>query len=364
MSGPQFVHLQSFSRKPNPAGQSVDQIFGELVRDPEYSRHVEGPTPPELLDGITPQELVSRHEAMIDAAKVEVKVKGKVHHRAIRKDRHTLMTAIASYPVPWDQIEGDPEARVALRAWEARNVAFFKKLFGEQYQASFRHTDEAYPHIHVYALPELVPGVDAAHLHPGKREKARAIAKAETDGLSAREAVGSGNRALKATMRKFQDVYFLHVGEPSGLLRLGPRRQRMSRKAYIAQKHAASQRRVSVLEKRSAELRRREAAVASSLGAFREKQDHLDQLEADLERRLEDLVVRETKIKHVARRIALSVKQLHALIDGIGEILGLGRFTSIQMGLQRLGEAAVALHAEFRSPSEPTYEDEAGSPSL
>jgi hypothetical protein len=48
MSGPQFFHLQTFSRKANPGGQSVNQVLGEALRDPAYCRHVSDPQPPTL----------------------------------------------------------------------------------------------------------------------------------------------------------------------------------------------------------------------------------------------------------------------------------------------------------------------------
>ena len=36
MSGPQFLHLQSYSRKPNKIGQSVQQILDEAAREPQF----------------------------------------------------------------------------------------------------------------------------------------------------------------------------------------------------------------------------------------------------------------------------------------------------------------------------------------
>lgn len=346
MSGPQFVHLQTFSRKPNPAGQCVAQILGELARVPEFSLHVEAPRPPQRLDGLSPEELVKRHDKMIEDARVKVRVKGKIHHRAVRKDRHTLMTAVASYPLTWDQITGNPEEETALRRWEVRNVAFFKKLFGEQYQAVYRHTDEPYPHLHIYALPELTPGVDATTLHPGKRAKAQAEAKALKGGAPPRVAVGSGNRALKSAMRRFQDVYFLQVGEPCGLLRTGPKRQRLSRKDYLAQKAAARLRSLSTLEARRNDLDRREGeTVAASERAARVK-DQLDRERDNLVVRGKALADREVRIDKAEKRMAQYIRKVHRLIDSLGVILGIGAFKSIREGLSRLEETAASLQME------------------
>lgn len=345
MSGPQFIHLQTFSRKPNPAGQSVDQVFRELIRDPEYAKHVENPEAPVLIDGLDPSALIERHDAMVEAAGTEVRIKGKVKRRAIRKDRHTLMTAVASYPVPWDEIDRDPEARAAMEAWRDRNVAFFKRLFGDRYMATYEHGDEAYPHLHIYALPEGLSGVDATLLHPGKNAKAKAMTMAEREGKTPREVVASGNLALKEKMRTFQDLYYKHVGEPSGLLRIGPRRQRLSRKDYIAQKHAAQLRSTSSLEVRSAELAAKEKALKAEADALGEKVNALQE--------------RESQLNHLAEGLAQCVAFLRSVIDTVGKTLGFSSFASIADGLDKLGNYADAVRKRLGGSED--IPEEAGS---
>lgn len=111
MSGPQFLHIQTFSLKANPAGQSVAQILGEAARSPEYSMHVDSPIPPRIIFGATPEEVLKQHDDMLAARAVEVKLKnGKSAKRGVRTDRHTLLTAVASYPIPREQIAiGSPD---------------------------------------------------------------------------------------------------------------------------------------------------------------------------------------------------------------------------------------------------------------
>ena len=55
MSGPQFFHLQSYSRKPNKAGQNVEQVLAEAARSPEFFGHVETPRSPNMIFGTTPR---------------------------------------------------------------------------------------------------------------------------------------------------------------------------------------------------------------------------------------------------------------------------------------------------------------------
>src|SRR5690554_3389209 len=123
--GPQFAHLQTFCRKMNPAGQCVDQVIAELIRIAEFSLHVRNPAPPKVVDGLSPEDLRVEHDAMIEAAFTPVMVRGEMRRRAIRKDRHTLMTAVVSYPLTHEEVAQDPGGLAALREWEARNVAFF-----------------------------------------------------------------------------------------------------------------------------------------------------------------------------------------------------------------------------------------------
>lgn len=360
MSGPQFVHLQTFSRKANPAGQCVDQVFGELIRSPEYAHHVMEPSPPEIVDGLPPEDLIARHAAMIEAATVAVKVKGKVRSRAVRKDRHSLMTAVTSYPLTWDEIRGDPDAERALRDWEARNVAFFKRLFGEHYQATYRHVDEPHPHLHVFALPELIPGIDASLLHPGKRAKAITMEKAKKEGAAPKAALTAGNRALKTSMRQFQDVYYQHVGEPCGLLRLGPRRQRLSRKDYLAQKAAAKLRSVSALEARSAALTGREGKSLIREAELRHIKQDLEEERRELVGQQDRLRERESQLNEIDIRISKSAALLRSIVDTLGRVVGFSKFASVTEGLGRLMLYAEEVRSGLARPDEP---EEAQDPS-
>lgn len=239
LMGPQFAHIQTFARKENPAGQSIDQVLGEAGRDPEYSPHVENPAPPVILYGVDLDELRHRHDQMIDAAATEVKTKKGIRRRSIRVDRHTLMTVVASYPLTYEQIGDDQEELERLEAWKALNINHLRQLFGDGLQTVLEHTDESHPHIHAYALPLDQKGVDAKQLHPGLVAKAAADAEAREDGAEPREAVRAGDKAYVTAMRLWQDQYHQMVGAPSGLTRDGPKRARKSRRQWQQEKAAA-----------------------------------------------------------------------------------------------------------------------------
>lgn len=238
MSGPQFAHIQTWSRKPNKVGRSVEQIIGEGTRDPTYSQHVEMAKPPRILKG-DPSSFSAQHDAHIASrATVARLADGTKRHRSIRTDRHTMASIVMSYPVPYAAIISE-EAIRKLRAWEARNLAWLTETYGDQVRVVFAHDDEPYPHIHAWLLPDD-PGADAATLHPGKIAKREAEAKAKEKGMPARAAVSAGNAALRDAMTIWQDAYHEAVGAPEGLTRSGPLRRRLSRSQWQAEKATAA----------------------------------------------------------------------------------------------------------------------------
>lgn len=240
MSGPQFLHIQSYSLKANPAGQSVAQILGEAERSPEYSIHVDSPAPPKIIFGGTPDDVRKKHDEMLEARAVTVKLKnGKIAKRGIRKDRHTLLTAVVSFPIPRDQIAvGSSDHAVYLR-WIELNKRWLQDQFGEQLISIIEHEDEAHPHLHAFVLPLSDPACMARRLNPAWAVKEEAERLAKESGHPAKTAVKLGNRAYKERGRELQEHYYHNVGLPAGLTRTGPKRERLSRAQWKARKDQA-----------------------------------------------------------------------------------------------------------------------------
>jgi hypothetical protein len=240
MSGPQFFHLQSYSRKANNIGQSVEQILGEAARKPMFSDHVKGAKPYNQVYGISPDQVRAKHDEMVAACYVEATLAdGRVARRGIRKDRHTLLTAVASYPLLTTQVvKGSPD-REDYERWIDLNVKWLKEMFSDQLVSVIEHVDEEYAHIHAYILPLGAPSCSARHLNPAWQVKEEAEALAKENGHSGKEAVKLGNRAYRARGRELQDLYFDEVGLPAGLTRTGPKRERLSRSQWKARKEQA-----------------------------------------------------------------------------------------------------------------------------
>ncbi|WP_158965795.1 plasmid recombination protein [Chachezhania sediminis] len=267
MSGPQFVRFQTFSRKPNPAGQSVKQVLAEAARAPEFSLHVEAPKAPRIIFGVAPAAVRQQHDEMLNSGSVEVRLKdGRTAQRAVRKDRHTMLTCVASYPLLCEQVASDSEAKERYDDWVRRTIDWLSEMYGDQLVSAVEHTDEAHPHLHAFILPLHDPACSARDLNPAWQAKTKAEAAAREGGQSDREAVKLGNAAYRAKAREVQDDCHKRVGVPCGLTRTGPARERLSRQQWRARKAEARRnaRRQSQLDDRIAGLIDAEADQARS----------------------------------------------------------------------------------------------------
>lgn len=239
MSGFQFVHVESYSRKANANGQSTAFVFSEAARSPGACEHVENPGEPVTVFGESVDGVRALHDQRAEVAVCMVKG-GKT--RRVRQDQHTLMTIVASHPATPDEVRDDPAVRAEVDAWQARTVDWLRETWGDAVVSVIRHDDEGHVHLHAYALP----GDDemrARLLHPGVAAKDRAKADALAAGHDPKAANKVGDDAYKAAMRGMQDSYFDQVGVPSGLARLGPGRRRLDRAGWRAEQaqveHAA-----------------------------------------------------------------------------------------------------------------------------
>jgi hypothetical protein len=233
--------------------------------------------------------LEALHDRMCDETKT-TNVKGQT--RALRKDQHTLMTVVLSYP-------GQPEPGVAsYQEWEKRSVAWLKKMYGDDLKTVVRHTDEANPHLHAYILPGNARAKD---MNPGYVAKRAAEAEAKEAGKDAKAAVKDGNRAYRSAMREWQDSFYENVGRPCGLTRIGPARRRLTREAHTLEKE-------QVKRAREAELRIEEAARRDRLSRDRERR--IQKKEAILKEEVGDgWFARRAKAKRLGELTADSIME-------------------------------------------------------
>lgn len=227
----QFVHMEVYSRKGRD-GRSVDFILAEAERRPDACLHVAAPTPPELVFGVRVGEVRRLHDEQAAAAIATTKA-GKT--RRIRSDQNTLLTVVASHPATMEAVRSDPSTARAVREWEARTVRWLQDQYGTALVSVIRHTDEAHPHLHAFVLPDD-PEMRAGRLHPGQQAKAGIMSVGPAEDEDGKTLNRRGDVAYRAAMRGWQDSYWQTVGLPCGLTRLGPRRRRLTREEWQAEK--------------------------------------------------------------------------------------------------------------------------------
>ena len=203
--GIQFVHISVYSlHPPKKTSRGADRkwavrdVLAEASREPQACLHVPRPRPPILLHGPSLAELEAEigtiHARSTDAA-----------GRRLRKDASVLLAGVASYP----------RGGIEYGYWKQCTLEWLQIEFGEHLRTVVEHTDETHPHVHFYVVnPD---GGNVKDLHPGFRAAKGAQTPKEQ------------RLAYNTAMRAFQDRFWEHVAGPSGLARLGPGRQRMSR---------------------------------------------------------------------------------------------------------------------------------------
>ena len=106
------------------------------------------------------------------------------------------------------------------------SVRWLKSQYGERLLSVVEHTDEAHPHLHFYAVPRAGESFDV--LHRGRS----AAAKKASEGAKK----GAQNAAYREAMREWQDEFSNAVALDFGLARLGPKRRRLTRGQWKAEK--------------------------------------------------------------------------------------------------------------------------------
>ena len=220
--GYQFLHLEGYGRVGGSVKKkskiskkwSAMQIINEAERIPGYCPHVENPEPAIIIFGISPSQALAEAEF---AATTTVDSRG----HALRKDAPILLAGVFSAPpdftdAEWSRLRRD-------------SIDFLRKQFGERLRSVVQHMDETSPHAHYYVVP--LPGQRALELHPGHSRK---------HAVGNRKDVKSNvqNAAYKTGMQTFQDDYQNTVGVWSGLARVGPKRRRLDRSTWLAEKNS------------------------------------------------------------------------------------------------------------------------------
>lgn len=235
--GFQFAHIETYSRSGGRSGKlNIAEIISEARRTPEASLHIENPKPPVFVYGCDFEELLRRHDAVLELAQ-ETLTSGK--KRAVRKDTCSLFTCVLSHPATPDQCRNDTDVKAAVESWVKDSVKWLRRDLearGGTLENVIMHIDETHVHLHAYGLHS---SGHADRLHPGKAAKKQAAEAAVVSGQEKKPANAIGDKAYVEAMRAWQDSYSTDVGLPHGLTRLGPARRRLPRAEWMTEKAAA-----------------------------------------------------------------------------------------------------------------------------
>lgn len=252
----QFAHVETYSRKGSAkGGSSVKWVLAEARRDEGACPHVSRPGEPKQVYGVSLDEVERLHDELCTSVRYEV-AGGKT--RAVRQDQHTLFTVVCSYPVPYDQVRGNPDEERRLQEWQDRNVEWLKAEYGDDLKSIILHDDEQFPHIHAYAIPD---DLRCRNLHVGVQAKEVVMKSGPEPDEDSKAHNKRGDKAYRAAMSAWQDRYFEQVGLPSGLTRLGPGKRRLSREEWRAEKSAAQS--VQVAQERARQIEAQKDAFVS-----------------------------------------------------------------------------------------------------
>lgn len=256
----QFAHVETYSRKGNAkGGQSVKWVLAEARRDQGACPHVVRPGEPKQIYGMSLDDIERLHDELCASVRYEV-AGGKT--RAVRQDQHTLFTIVCSYPVPINEVRGNPYEERRLQEWQDRNIDWLKAEYGGDLKCVILHDDEQFPHIHGYAIPD---DLRCRNVHVGVAAKEAVMKAGPDDGEDSKDHNKRGDGAYRAAMSKWQDRYFEAVGLPSGLTRLGPGKRRLSREAWQAEQAAVKS--VQMAQERARQIDAKRAAYVEKVKA-------------------------------------------------------------------------------------------------
>ncbi|MET4278753.1 MULTISPECIES: hypothetical protein [unclassified Bradyrhizobium] len=228
----QFNHVEAYSRKGAHRKNSTKRkcsmfdIRDEMIRAPHACGHVTDPQPPNLIFGLPPGEAFDMAAGRAGQAVDKI-------GRRLRPEALAVLVGVATWPDLTANLQQDAEARELYVQWRDATIAWLQSQWGNLLVTVVEHMDELRPHVHYIVIPELEPDnrLRIASVHAGFR----AAANCEDAGGKPREQ----SKAYKAAMTTFQDRYYEDVGVRFGLIRIGPRLQRLTREEWSERKRQA-----------------------------------------------------------------------------------------------------------------------------
>jgi hypothetical protein len=216
----QFIHYETYN-----ATEARKEI-GEGMRLEGSCPHVENPQKPTVLYGST-DGLADKIDALKASTKRQITQKTrsgevKTFERPLRDSENVALFGVVSWPREWSQ--QNPRL---FEESKKKTLNKLKKDFGGQLQAVIFHDDEDHPHLHFWVIPEKL---DMSNVCPAFAAEKNLDKKRDKSTGKERAAV-----RLQA-LKDFQLEWHHEVFASAGLAKEGPKRRRMTRVEYMAEK--------------------------------------------------------------------------------------------------------------------------------
>lgn len=224
----EFLHVRGYARRATGASPTIDGVLGEARRDPDHCLHLREPQPPIVRYGVAIEDVAAMLDERLREARDRL-------GRPLPVTSLALLAGVTSWPTPRLEVQASEAKRAAYETWVGLCTAFCQRLFDKALLSIVEHVDEERLHLHIFAAASPDP---ITHLY--SLETIWPPLAAEARSRRAQEPRKLQRAAFSKQAREIQSTYYRTVGAPCGLSRYGPRRQRLTREAWRAQRDQAT----------------------------------------------------------------------------------------------------------------------------
>lgn len=216
----QFIHYETYNEK-----EAIENIK-EGLRVPGFCPHVKNPQPPTILLG-NPDTLIDELQNLKQTTKRQIEQKTKkgelkLIERKIRDNERIVLFGIFSFPRKWS--EDNPRLK---RECQEEALEKLKLMYGHQLKVALFHDDEEQPHVHFWVVPDDLKIENVCRA---------AAAEKKFDASNSKGTKKERNEIRLHAMQDFQTEWHQDIFGKYGLVKEGPKRRRMSRVEYLAEK--------------------------------------------------------------------------------------------------------------------------------
>ena len=248
----QFLHIDVFSleessKKRSSSGTkskgNISSVCAENLRVDGYCDHLEGEHQVQPIYVYQDTKTLGREFRIEDTEEYCTSVKNSSKDeigRKLRKDASMLLAGVCSYKREENSSMEETTNDYRFKKWLELTIDYLKEEYGDSLKCVNLHLDEGHPHVHFFvindngAVKNLHAGFKAVNdFKREHKEKYKTATPEELKVLKSKE-----NFAYKKAMREMQSRYNKYMLK-LGLVKYGPRRQRLSREEWKNQQAQA-----------------------------------------------------------------------------------------------------------------------------